>query len=599
MENHIESNHSDLKGHSVLIIDDDPSNLGAVSEYLGHIGLEALVARDGASGLEKARYARPDLILLDVRLPGADGFEICDRLKTEETTKEIPVIFMTALTKTEHKIKGFKAGGVDYITKPLQFEEVLARVATHLQLHDLRLRLEQKVCDRTAQLTTTNQKLEQEIADHQQTAAALKASETRYRCLFEESPISLWEEDFSKVRQYFDQLRASGSIDFRAYFETHPEAVVHCARLVRVVDTNKATLELLGTDDKKETMTDLANLFTEASLTVFREELITLACGGLKFQSEASHRRLTGEQIHVVLCLRVAPGYETSLGNVMISVLDITDRKRAEEQLTRQREYLEKQAVELIRAKEEAEAAVRAKDRFLANISHELRTPLNPILGFAQILRRQPNLTGHQRRQLSAIHASGQHLLTLIDDILNFCHKNNLPTKSMAAEFNLPQLIQEIKVESHNKAAQKGLSFFYEEPAAIPERILGHEGKLKQVLLKLLDNALKFTVQGGITLRTLCTGVSTAAAGQPAQRKVFHIQFQVADTGPGISEDKLETIFESFSKAPSNGQWTAGVGLGLTICRQLVTLMGGTIAVESKIGQGSIFTVDLDLEAMA
>jgi DNA-binding response OmpR family regulator len=156
MSNLLEPIHAALQGHCVLIIDDDPANLGAMSGYLGHMGLEILVARDGASGLKKARYARPDLILLDVRMPGADGFEICESLKAEQGTQEIPVIFMTALTKTEHKVKGFEAGGVDYITKPLQYEEVLARVATHLQLNDLRKHLDQKVKQRTAELEASN-----------------------------------------------------------------------------------------------------------------------------------------------------------------------------------------------------------------------------------------------------------------------------------------------------------------------------------------------------------------------------------------------------------------------------------------------------------
>jgi two-component system sensor histidine kinase/response regulator len=159
VEKHLKPNHAALKGHVVLIIDDDPVNLGAMSDYLRHMGLEVLVARDGPSGLEKASYAQPDLILLDVCMPGADGFEICGRLKAEERTRQIPVIFMTALTETENKIKGFKAGGVDYITKPLQFVEVLARVATHLQLNDLRQRLDLKVTQRTAELEASNKEL--------------------------------------------------------------------------------------------------------------------------------------------------------------------------------------------------------------------------------------------------------------------------------------------------------------------------------------------------------------------------------------------------------------------------------------------------------
>ncbi len=599
MENNRQPNDSDLQGHSVLIIDDEPSSLGALSDYIEHIGLEALVARDGPSGIEKARYARPDLILLDVLLPGADGFEICSRLKTDETTKEIPVIFITALTKTEHKIKGFKAGGMDYITKPFQFEEVLARVATHLQLHDLRRRLEQKVCDRTAQLTIANQKLHQEIADHERTAAALKENEARYRCLFEDSPISLWEEDFSKVRQYFNQLCESGGIDVRAHFESHPEAVHECVDLVRVLDVNNATLKLLGTDNKEKLIADFNRLFNKQSLEVFREELITLAQGGLEFQSETVLLKHTGEKIHAVLCLRVAPGYETCLGKVMISLLDITDRKRAEEQLAHQRDCLEKQTEDLARAKEAAEAADRAKGLFLANASHELRTPLNPIIGYAQLLKRQPNLTNDQLRQLDAIQTCGEHLSALIEDILDFCQRSRRPAAAMADEFNLRQLVHDIKTEASYKAAQKRLSFTYTEPAVMPESVIGQEKRLRKLLSKLLDNAIKSTTQGGITLRVLCTDAQAAQAGGSPRRNVFTVQFQVADTGSGISEDKLETIFEAFNPAPSNGQLVDGMGLGLAICRQLVQLMGGTIAVESKSGGGSIFTVTLDMEAAA
>lgn len=596
MQNQLKSNHGNLTGHSVLIIDDDQFTLGAMSGFLGKMGLEILVARDGRSGFEKACYAQPDLILLDVRLPGADGFEICDRLKVEETTKEIPVIFMTALTKTEHKIKGFNAGGVDYITKPLQFEEVLARVATHIQLDDLRQSLQQKVSERTALLTSTVKKLEQEIAQHQQTAAALKESEARYRCLFEESPISLWEEDFTEVQHYLNRLRASGITDFREYFRNHPEDVSRCAKLVKVRDVNKAALESMGAGSKEQLMGGLIDLFTKDSLEVFREELVTLAQGRVKFQSEAVHRTLTGDETHVVLCLRVAPGYETSLSKVMISFLDITDRKRAEEKLARQKDYLLKQASELARAKEEADAVDRAKYRFLSNISHELRTPLNPILGYSQLLIKQPNLTEDQRQQINDIHSSGKHLLVLIEDIINYCHDGGLSSEPIGDEFNLAHLIDAVKTEASDKAAAKKLAFHYEEPIPIPHRVYGPELKLKQVLSKILDNAVKFTNQGRITFRVICAEMGTSPVEAPDQPRQCRIQFQVEDTGPGISKDKLPTIFESFTQAPSKGQLIEGVGLGLSICRQLVEQMGGTIAVKSDVGKGSLFTVAFDLE---
>jgi DNA-binding response OmpR family regulator len=116
----------------ILIVDDTPTNLGVVVESLENRGLRLLVAQDGIEGLQRAAFVKPDLILLDVMMPGLDGFEVCRRLKANAETADIPVIFMTALAETEHKITGLKAGGVDYITKPMQIDEVIARVGTHL-----------------------------------------------------------------------------------------------------------------------------------------------------------------------------------------------------------------------------------------------------------------------------------------------------------------------------------------------------------------------------------------------------------------------------------------------------------------------------------
>jgi DNA-binding response OmpR family regulator len=217
----------DKLGHTVLIVDDEPANLGVVSDHLESAGIEVLIARDGEDGIEKARFVRPDLILLDVLMPGIDGFETCRRLKATETTKDIPVIFMTALVETEHKVKGFQLGAVDYITKPFQHEEVLARVTTHLHIRNLtqslqeqnvqlqtalernaelyslaqqelteRVRaeealqkahdeLELRVQERTAELALANQGLQAEVAERVRAEEALRESEERFRDLFE------------------------------------------------------------------------------------------------------------------------------------------------------------------------------------------------------------------------------------------------------------------------------------------------------------------------------------------------------------------------------------------------------------------------------
>ena len=169
----INSNKLDYKNYSILIIDDNPTNLRVIVKYLEFYKFEILVARNGIIGLQRAKYAQPDIILLDVMMPEMDGFETCRRLKADDSTVDIPVIFMTALTSTEDKVKGFKVGAVDYVTKPIQQAEVLARISTHLRIRDLTRNLQQQ----TVALQNTNEVLAQALEDLKATQKQLIESE--------------------------------------------------------------------------------------------------------------------------------------------------------------------------------------------------------------------------------------------------------------------------------------------------------------------------------------------------------------------------------------------------------------------------------------
>ena len=166
--------HTATRQPAILIIDDQPANLAVLANYLDKRGFEVLVARAGETGLEKARFARPDLILLDVAMPGMDGYETCRRLKADPATRAIPVIFITVYTDTEHKLAGFDAGGLDYITKPFQEQEIVARVLTHIRLRELTDTLEAQVNARTRELAIANERLQQEILDRQAAEAQVR-----------------------------------------------------------------------------------------------------------------------------------------------------------------------------------------------------------------------------------------------------------------------------------------------------------------------------------------------------------------------------------------------------------------------------------------
>ena len=194
---------------TILIVDDTPMNLGIVVESLENRGLRLVVAQDGIEGLQRAAFVKPDLILLDVMMPGMDGFEVCRRLKSDAGTADIPVIFMTALAETEHKITGFKVGGVDYITKPMQIDEVIARVGTHLNLKTMQRQLqeqntrlqehqtelEQRVRHRTAELSVSNRLLREEIEERQRVQEALALREREFRTLSENAPDNIIRYD--------------------------------------------------------------------------------------------------------------------------------------------------------------------------------------------------------------------------------------------------------------------------------------------------------------------------------------------------------------------------------------------------------------------
>jgi signal transduction histidine kinase/DNA-binding NarL/FixJ family response regulator len=254
-------------------------------------------------------------------------------------------------------------------------------------------------------------------------------------------------------------------------------------------------------------------------------------------------------------------------------------------------------------AREAAEVANKAKSEFLANMSHELRTPLNGILGYAQILRRDKGISQKQAEGLSIIQHSGEHLLTLITDILDLAKIEAGRLDLYPTNFNFHLFLQNVAGIARLRAEQKGLEFHYEPDPALPLGVEADEKRLRQVLLNLLGNAVKFTSEGEVTFRVVLLGwqgdAGLDATDEGAQPRIARIRLEVRDTGIGIAPEQMEAIFQPFEQVGDTRDRVEGTGLGLSISRKLVEAMGSELRVVSEPGKGSTFWLEVALPMAA
>jgi PAS domain S-box-containing protein len=397
--------------------------------------------------------------------------------------------------------------------------------------------------------------------------------------------ISVFGKDVTEQQHAQTALQASED-KFRKVFMTGLDAV-YIARLDdgMIVDCNdqfakvfgysrdealgKTSVELDLYEDPKDRELVLSKLKTEGSVRDM-ELKVQKKNGALAIVSISLSPLDTGEVPHILGVAR-----------------DITEQRRAQEELERHRKHLEdlvrERTAELHAARHAAENASRAKSDFLANMSHEIRTPMNAVLGFAQLLLRDPATTPTQRRHLETISRSGDHLLSLIDGILQLAKVESGRMSLVETTFDLWALVDEVECLFGQRAMEKGLELVVERREDVPRLVLADEGKLRQVLSNLLSNALKFTSQGGVALRACAQGPTYATK----------LVVEVEDTGAGIAPEEMSRLFNKFEQTATGRASGKGTGLGLAISRQLLELMGGKIEAKSTLGHGSTFRFEI------
>ena len=412
----------------------------------------------------------------------------------------------------------------------------------------------------------------QDITEIHESTRALRESEQRYSTLFSKLPIGVMEQDWSIIKKEIDKLRSEGIDDLQEYLDNNPLKLKEMVDSISITSVNDRLLEIYDADsveDFIDSEEDISDWWDEEWANLYASEIIALAGPEKIMINEATETRMDLSEFHVRLITSIVKGDEGNWQRIFTIVEDVTERKKYE--------------TDLIEARNMAEKASKAKTEFLSNMSHELRTPLNAILGFSQLFEYDQSLGEQRQSRARTINNAGQHLLNLIDEILDL---SRIETGNIELSMESVSLEAVIKASVDwvvDMAKSRGISIDF-NPAIYSEVMVEADAiRLKQVFLNLLSNAVKYNRENGKI------SIDFTLDEQGLAR------ISIADTGSGISPDRLGELFKPFNRLGAEFSAIEGTGIGLVITKRLVELMHGKLEVDSRPGEGSTFTVQFQV----